>query len=356
MSATASRDEEALRGARGWLWLQLAIGWIPVWGLYATIMYTMHGGALAQALLVSARAIGTAALLGMLVLRFTERVAWPRPVRPPFVLIHLAAAITFAISWVLSVSLVEGLLVGRFRIISPAGFVPFVALGVWLYVAVAGVSYAVRATERAARAEAAAIRAQLAALRGQLDPHFLFNALHTVVQLIPVSPGRASEAAELLAGLLRSAIQEGRDTIPLGDEIAFVGRYVELERLRFDDRLVVVVRAEPGLEDAEIPAFALQTLVENAVRHGATPRVEPTRITVAARRAGKHLELSVVDDGVGGDLARLAGSSGTGLRRLRERLDALYGSLASLSVETSPGQGFSATIAVPLTRVEDPET
>lgn len=351
MTPSAPRERAGPPGARGWFWLQVAIGWIPVWGLYAAIMFTMHGGPLTRALLVSARAIAVAALLGMLVLRFTERVPWPRPVRPTFALVHIAAAITFSVTWVLAVSAIESLPSGRFVLVSPAGFVPFVALGVWLYVAVAGVSYAVRATERAARAEAAAVRAQLATLRGQLDPHFLFNALHAVVQLIPVSPERAAEAAELLAGLLRTAIQEGRDLVRLEEEVAFVQRYVALEQLRFEERLAVGFVVDPSLVDARVPAFALQTLVENSVRHGAAPRVEPTRVTVTAAADGDALRLTVSDDGAGTDPAALSTTAGTGLRRLRERLEALYGSRASLRIESAPASGFRATITLPITRV-----
>lgn len=348
MSGAAPRDEVApRRGARAWFWFQIAIGWIPVWALYATLMYTMHGGALLPALLAAARAIGAAALLGMLVLRFTDRIPWPRPVRPGFVLIHLGGAMTYAVLWAFTVTLVEGLRRGRLEVITPPGAIPFVSLGIWLYVAVAGVSYAARATERAARAEAATLRAQLAALRSQLNPHFLFNALHTVVQLIPVSPERAAEAAELLAGLLRTATQEDRDLVTLEEELAFVDRYLSLERLRFDERLVVDRDIAPGLRHETVPGFTLQTLVENAVRHGAAPREEPTRVTIAARAVGDRIELEVADTGAGADPASLDAGGGTGLRRLRGRLQALFGDRATLRVHTRPGGGFRATVVLP---------
>jgi signal transduction histidine kinase len=349
----APRRSPAL-GARGWFWLQLAIGWIPVWALYATIMLTVHGGPVTHALLASARAIGAAALLGLAAIRVIQRIPWPRRVGPGFVLVHLVGALAYAVGWVLLTSLIEGLLRGRLFAFPPPGVVAFAALGIWLYFAVAGVSYAVLATERAARAEAAAVRAQLAALRGQLDPHFLFNALHTVVQLIPGAPERAAEAAERLAGLLRTAIQEDRDLVPLAGERAFVERYVAIEELRFGDRLSVRFDIGAGMEDALVPAFALQTLVENAVRHGASPKVGPTTVRVSARGAhGSNgaLTLEVADDGAGAERGAVEAGSGTGLRRLGERLEALYGRRAALWTEGRPGEGFTATISLPLDRM-----
>lgn len=350
---TPAMTAGARLGSRGWFWLQLAIGWIPVWALYATLMLTVHGGPVARAMLSSARAIGAAAALGLVVIRVIQRFPWPRRVGPGFVLVHLSGALAYAVGWVLLTSLIEGLLRGRLVVFAPPGVVPFAALGIWLYFAVAGVSYAVLATERAARAEAATVRAQLAALRGQLDPHFLFNALHTVVQLIPEAPERAAEAAERLAGLLRTAIQEDRDLVPLAEERAFVERYVAIEELRFGDRLAIHFDIGGGMEDALVPAFALQTLVENAVRHGAAPKVGPTTVRVSARGASGTtgvLTLVVDDDGAGAGPGAGEAASGTGLRRLGERIEALYGARAALRTEGRPGQGFTATLSLPLSR------
>ncbi len=341
---------EGPRGARGRIWLQVAIAWIPVWALYATIIAATHGAPITTAILTAARAILISALLGLLVLRLTDRLPFPRVVTFAFALIHIGAAIAYAGAWVALTSLIESLLQGSLRVIGPAGVLPFVALGIWLYIGVAGISYAVRTTERAARAEAAAVRAQLAALRGQLNPHFLFNALHTVIQLIPESPGRAAQAAELLAGLLRTAIQEDRDLVALDEERAFVERYIDLELLRFGDRLDVVFSVGDDLAEALVPAFALQTLVENAVRHGAEPRIEPTRISVTARVHGGDLELAVSDNGVGANLTVPHPNAGTGLRRLQERLDALYGERAKLILVGAPGAGVTAKLILPLDR------
>jgi LytS/YehU family sensor histidine kinase len=136
--------------------------------------------------------------------------------------------------------------------------------------------------------------------------------------------------------------------VPLGEELAFVERYLALERMRFGDRLDVVLSVDPAVVTHLVPAFALQTLVENAVRHGAAPRVEPTRITIAARRAGDQLTVEVSDTGAGVERSAIDATNGTGLRRLRDRLDALYGARASLAVESRESAGFRATVMVPV--------
>lgn len=336
---------------RRWMWAQLLIGWLPVWGLYGSMILAMHGGSARSALSIAARAIGAAALLSWPVLKVTERVPWPRPVRLSFVLMHLAGAAIFSVAWLLLASALESVVRDGFFLIRPAGVVPFLSIGVWLYIAVAGVSYAVRATARAAQAETTAAQSQLAALRGQLNPHFLFNALHSVVQLIPVEPARAAEAAERLASLLRTATAEGRDLVPLGEERAFVDRYLELEEMRFAERLAVRRELPAALDDVMVPSFALQTLVENAVRHGAAPREGTTTITIRARADGGALVLEVQDDGAGADLC--APPAGTGLQRLRERIAALHGSAASLTLASAPGRGFTATLRTPLVRDDD---
>jgi LytS/YehU family sensor histidine kinase len=227
------------------------------------------------------------------------------------------------------------------------GLGPFLILGVWIYVMIAGVTYATRATERAARAEAAAARAQLAALRAQLNPHFLFNALHAVVQLIPREPARASKAAEQVASLLRTTLEEDRDLVSLGEELEFVRRYLDVESIRFGDRLSVNVDLPDAAREALVPAFSVQTLVENAVRHGAAPRVEPTTISVSGRTVNGQLTVRVHDTGAGASAADLERPGGTGIRKLRERLTALYGADARLDLSTHAGAGFTVLLHIP---------
>ena len=334
---------------RTWVWLQLIIGWLPMWALFTTLIVTMHPGSPPLwASLISLRMIVAAAGLGLIVRRLTQRFQWPRRVRLSFIALHLVAALVFGVAWLLLSSIIESLIGGALVIPVGPGFVPFLVVGAWLYIMVAGVAYATQATERAARAEANAARSQLEALRSQLNPHFLFNALHTVVQLIPREPRRAAQAAEQLGGLLRKTIEEDRDLVPLAEERAFVARYLEVEGLRFGDRLTVRIEVTPEADRALVPSFALQTLVENAVRHGAEPSVEPTEVAVDGRIVGDALVLTVRDTGAGASAAQLARSNGTGLARLRDRLAVLFGGGARLDLTTETPRGFTVSLRVPL--------
>jgi signal transduction histidine kinase len=336
---------------RTWVWLQLIIGWLPVWALYSTLIVTAHPGTpVNSAIFAGFRAIACAAALGLVVHRVTERLRWPTPMRGSFIAVQLVAAPLYAVSWYVATALFESALRSAHgygaHLVASAPLVPFLVIGVWLYAMVASVSYATQAAERAAVAESLAAHSQLAALRSQINPHFLFNALHTVVQLIPHEPREASRAAEQLASLLRTSIEETRDVLPLADEWRFVQRYIELERTRFGDRLRVDAQLDDDALDALVPSFALQTLVENAVRHGAAPRVDTTTVFIRATVADDTLTVTVVDDGVGASLVE--STSGTGLARLRDRVRGLCGDHGMLSLQSQPGQGYAATLTIPL--------
>ncbi len=298
------------------------------------------------AALVARVLIGLA--LAYLAYRFVRRLPWPRPFRFRFLLIHIAAAPASGLAWLVLTSAAVALITGR-PFLANARDVPgdFLGIGTAVYIVIAGVTYLDEATARAARAEAAVAQTQLAALRAQLQPHFLFNALHTVVQLIPADPGRAIEAAECVAALLRTALDEERDVVSLADEWAFVARYLELESIRFGDRLRVSTNIDPELLDAQVPTFALQTLVENAVQHGAAPRVAPTDVVVTATGTRTELALSVRNTGDAVAAQRADGGTGTGLRRLRERLDVLHGQAAQLTYGPLPNGGFEAVLVLP---------
>lgn len=282
-----------------------------------------------------------------LAFRFIRRLPWPRPFRFRFLLIHLVAAPAGGAAWLLLTTVAVVLITGRPFIATlrdcPADFV---AMGSMFYGVVAIITYLDDAAARATRAEAAVAQTQLATLRAQLQPHFLFNALHTVVQLIPVDPGRAMEAAECVGALLRTALDEQRDVVSLAEEWAFVSRYLELEGIRFGDRLRVSADIDPETLDVRVPTFALQSLVENAVRHGAAPRVAPTDVVVTATGTPARLTLSVRNTGDAVS-AQPSDGSGTGLRRLRERLEVLHGGAARLTYGPLPKGGFEAVLVLP---------
>ena len=283
-----------------------------------------------------------------------RRVPWPRPFRVRFVLTHVAAWFALAIAWGVATNTVFAVVGIATSTSSLRHLTDYLSLGAFIYLFVAGPAYAGAASERAAQAEATVARAeavatstQLAALRAQLHPHFLFNALHTVVQLIPLEPVKAAEAAEMVAGLLRTSIGEQRDEVLLDDEWRFVSRYLAVEQIRFGDRLQIRSEIPPDLLDERVPSFALQTLVENAVQHGATPRVAPTEIVVSATSRPNALAVAVRNTGDANPSPNGAGS-GTGLARLRERLAVLYGGAATLTTTPLVEGGYEAVLVVPL--------
>jgi sensor histidine kinase YesM len=328
------------------VWLQLLIGWLPIWALFTVLIVFAHEGTtFHEAIFIALRSIIGAVILGFGVQRFTEWRPWPNPVRVSFVLIHTAAAIVYAFSWFVLNSIIQSILHGALVIVLGIGLTPFMISGIWLYIMIAGVSYTLQSNARAARAETAAAQAQLSALRGQINPHFLFNALHTVVQLIPQDPKNAAHAAELVAGLLRTTLEENRDIITVASEIDFVKRYLDVEKIRYGDRLQIIMDVRETAQGLTLPSFAIQTLVENAVRHGAQPNVDPTQISITAVQDGDVLRVGVTDTGVGynpGD------SNGTGLGRLRERLKVLYRGHAQLDVAPAASRrGTAATLLIP---------
>jgi LytS/YehU family sensor histidine kinase len=295
--------------------------------------------------------ISVAVAIGFGLRRVPRHVPWPfRPLRWRYVFVHVAIATSCVLVWYVIASAIGHSTLGEPM---EANLDELMLIGSYLYLVIMGLSYAGEAKTRAVRAEAAATRMQLAALRAHLQPHFLFNALHTVVQLIPIDPARAMEAAELVADLLRATMEEDRDIISLGEEWHFVSRYLDLERIRFGERLRVRADVDPDLLDVPVPSFALQTLVENAVRHGAAPRIVPTDIIVTATGTPSEVTLSVRNNGNGAPTNGTAVSTGTGLNRLRERLVALHGNAARLTYGARSDGDFEAVVVVPRDAAND---
>ncbi len=222
-----------------------------------------------------------------------------------------------------------------------------------IYVALAAGALAIehwrrgRAHElQAARLGLALSRAQWRTLQMQLHPHFLFNTLNTVAMLIRTGDGpRALTMIAGLGDLLRQILDDGgQQEVPLREEIAFLERYLGIERVRFSDRLRVRIAAEPASMEAYVPRFMLQPLVENAIRHGIEKRTGSGALTVTAHRADGVLRVAVEDDGPGPPTSP---SHGVGLTNARERLRYLYGDAASLSLASVPGGGAVATVVLP---------
>ncbi len=207
---------------------------------------------------------------------------------------------------------------------------------------------------RESRLEADLARASLDALRLEIQPHFLFNALNTIAALIRRrSNDRALSMLVRLSDLMRDTLARTPDPlVSLETEVAFTRRYVELQQVRFADRIHVEWDTDPRCDAMPVPTFLLQPLVENAIRHGIGRRNQPGHLGIGAHLSPDgRLELRVTDDGVGlppaFDLAR---DARTGLGNIRSRLEHLYGAKASLDVRPRDGGGVSVDIRLPVAR------
>jgi signal transduction histidine kinase len=204
-------------------------------------------------------------------------------------------------------------------------------------------------TRERARALDQLAEAQLHSLRLQLQPHFLFNTLNTITALITPEPRAAERMVAGLSELLRASLRlADEQEVPLARELDHLRLYVDIQQTRFGDRLAVAMDVDPAVRSALVPSLLLQPLVENAIRHGITPRASGGRISVRASRDADELRLEVRDDGVGaathdGLLAR----EGVGLTNTRERLRRLHGARHRFAYESRVGSGFAVRIAVP---------
>ena len=182
-----------------------------------------------------------------------------------------------------------------------------------------------------ARAEQLVAEARLRSLEARLHPHFLFNTLNSISALIMIDPARAEQIVGRLSALLRSSLDTGsRSLIPLADELAMVEDYVDIERARFGDKLRSRVDVPVELRDAQVPPLSIQSLVENAVKHGITPHRNGGEVLVSASNAQGQLTIEVSDTGDGFDLTAIR--AGHGLDSLVRRLDTLFSAAARLNV------------------------
>lgn len=344
-------------------WLLYVTAWIPFFGIYASA-FLLSGELPAAAAIVAGfdNALPYAAL-GLLVIWYSSRLPW-RPGRlGGFLGLHIAAGVAYA-----ALSALCSL--GLFTVTKPlflsqvpeAHCVSCILawqffMGLLIYTILSSLTYAFRTTarlreeeRRATQAETLKAQAELQALRAQLNPHFLFNTLHTLIALVRRDPAAAEDAIEQFADLLRYASrvhQEKRDEVTLAEEWEFVQNYLALETLRLGTRLQVHAALEEASLERLVPAFCLQPLVENAVRHAIAPRASGGTIWIEAALTGGELGLEVRDDGPGAAPDAVFQNSRLGLRLVRRRLEALYGPRGRFEIVTSPGAGFAVRLVLP---------
>jgi two-component system, LytTR family, sensor kinase len=287
---------------------------------------------------------------------------WARPLA-----IHIAAALFFS---VVHLACMLGV---RSRLWTDAGKPPTISWTSfaqrqylmqldWLlmtYSAIIGLSYALDyRRESQARAikeatlETRLVEARLKTLQAELHPHFLFNTLHAISTLVHTSPDAADRMISRLSDLLRLTFDgTGAPAVSLQEELEFLQKYLEIEQIRFQDRLSVLYDVDSETLDAEVPRLILQPLVENAIKHGVSPRSGRGLIQISSRVRDNALWIEVRDNGVGLDVhARSRLHTGVGLSNTRARLECLYGTAHRL--EFSEGtDGLAVQMQIPLTRL-----
>jgi Histidine kinase/Histidine kinase-, DNA gyrase B-, and HSP90-like ATPase len=202
------------------------------------------------------------------------------------------------------------------------------------------------------------VEARMAAMQAQVEPHFLFNTLASIDHLIETDPPRASQMQKNLIALLRASMPTMREAggsnggvRDLGRELAVIRPYLEILKVRMEERLTTEIDVPEGLHSAEFPPMMIQTLVENAIKHGLEPKAEGGHLKVKAEVLHGKLAVSVADTGLGFGKAATAGT-GVGLANVRERLQLLYGAKASVAVTENQPTGTVVTITVPYKPIE----
>ncbi len=210
-------------------------------------------------------------------------------------------------------------------------------------------AHASRLEAQASKLEAQLSQARLSALEAQIQPHFLFNSLHTIASL--ARDGRNADVVRLIADLsdlLRSVIDRPSSTRPFSEEVDFARRYLDIQQVRFEDRLRVTIDVSPAGAAVRVPALTLQPHVDNAVRHGISNSVKGGTIAIRARVEAGMLLIDIEDDGAGVPAEwNFNQTSGTGLHNLQSRLAILYSGRAALDASARPGGGFRVQLRIP---------
>lgn len=283
----------------------------------------------------------------------------------------LPVAVTFSAiinGW--TISLYQGAADGNFaQLVLGVFYLDMTLLGAWsaLYYAINYFLQVEEQTDRLERLEAQATSAQLAMLRYQLNPHFLFNTLNSISTLVLLKQTEPANAmlTRLSSFLRHTLVSQPGGKVTIEQEVETLKLYLDIERMRFEDRLRTVFRIDPAAADACIPSLLLQPLVENAIKYAVSPQEEGARISLTAQVLGNRLRVTVADTGPGlqarGGPDKYAGrragttSTGVGLANIRDRLAQAYGEDHRFDILSPPDGGFTVIIELPLEREEKPE-
>jgi two-component system LytT family sensor kinase len=206
------------------------------------------------------------------------------------------------------------------------------------------------------------LEARLDALQRQINPHFLFNTLNSIASLVRSRPELAREMIVKLGNILRALLHDREAFVPLGEELEFTDDYLDIEVVRFGEKLRVVKEIAEETLDVVVPSMLLQPLIENSIKHGLEPRICGGTVTLRSRIVDGRLLLEVEDDGVGiepgGPMAApvsglVREGSGIGMKNVRERLQVLYGDEAQVEMVSRPGRGTRVRLVMPVTSREE---
>jgi two-component system, LytTR family, sensor kinase len=311
-----------------------------------------------------------AALIPLVILvarRFpVETLKTPRSLAAHFLAAIVFALVHLAISGYLSDFLFDGTYSFKFSVAMWRLISMYFVGEITQYMGIVGVYFAYdyarryrekeRATAelalKASRLEASLTRANLEALRMQLNPHFLFNTLNTIsVLALKGERQRVSRMLSRLGDLLRLSLENDRQTISLREELGFLERYLEIEQVRFRDRLGVSIDVDDAAYEAEVPSLILQPIVENALKYGFSQTLGPGRVSITCRVRSNTLELDVADTGPGFPQNRVSSAStGVGIANTRARLEQLYGATYTLELTNRKEGGALVLIRIPYVR------
>ena len=335
---------------------------MPLLALYTLAYSAEYAMPFYLALVGALSHVAPPAILGVGVIRLCAVIQWSSRHWVLFFAKHLGVGLAFAglnstaaIAFML-LSPLKPEYASQGEVSVVTAFIGQLFMGLLLYCMLAGFTYAalgeIRTRQQAAaaaRAEALRAEAELKALRAQVNPHFLFNTLHSLLALVRRDPRAAEDGLEQFGDLMRYALrvqQEVGDEVLLAEEWAFAQDYLALEKLRLGDRLVVHTDIDDEALAHAVPSFSLQPLLENSIGHAIAPRAAGGSIWIRAKVDGGRLLLEVRDDGEGADEAEIETSAGTGLSLLRRRLEALHGDTAALTTRLDE-TGFTVSVEVP---------
>lgn len=345
-------------------WSIYSLAWIPYALGYAVVFVNHVKIPVARAALDSIYNILPAALLGVCIVWICRKFT-PTNTNPIiFGAAHLGLAFAYAALWNVMVPLVfsfQKLLQGRdwqYSLFGGYAIQWQFFAGLMIYATIASIVYTLQFSQRAREEQARAMRAEhlrveaeLNALRAQINPHFLFNTLHSLMALVRTDSDAAENAIERLAALLRYSLKtksnQANDDVTLSAEWAFVRNYLALEKLRLGERLKVETDLSNDAFDCLLPAFTLQPLVENAIKHAVAPNPQGAKVKIIARTENDCLRLEVKDNGLGSSPEKVFAANGMGLRVVQQRLKTRYNGGSDFRVETAQDKGFRVELLIP---------